>query len=217
MGRMDIWYTSDHHFGHRKLVERGYRDFASVPDMNNALVDHWNEVVGATDTVWVLGDFAMHPLVESLGWGRRLRGHKILVPGNHDGCWLYGESPRRHRLRQQMLYTRLAGFDAIVDHPEPHHIAGERVSISHFPYSADHTPEPRYLEYRPPDNGSWLLHGHLHEMWRQHDKQINVGVDAWDLRPVHIDTLAALINQGPTDRPPLTGGRISAVTTSAST
>ena len=200
---MNIWYTSDLHFGHRKMVERGFRDFPSVPDMNEALVEGWNEVVGCGDTVWVLGDFALHPLLESLPWGQRLHGRKVLVPGNHDGCWIYGETRYRHRLRQQMLYTRLAGFDMIVDHPEPHRIAGERVALSHFPYTADHTSVARHMEHRPTDVGGWLLHGHLHEMWLQHDKQINVGVDAWGLRPVHIDTIAALIEEGPVDRAPV--------------
>lgn len=202
-GHMEIWYTSDLHFGHRKLVERGYRDFPSVPDMNSALVEHWNDEVGINDTVWVLGDFAMHPLLESLPWGQRLNGHKILVPGNHDGCWLHSETRREHHLRQQMLYTRLADFDEIVDQPVPHRIAGESVGINHFPYSADHTPVPRYMEHRPVDTGGWLLHGHLHEMWLQYDRQINVGVDAWGLRPVHIDTITALIAAGPADRPPI--------------
>ena len=46
------------------------------------------------------------------------------------------------------------------------------------------------------------LHGHVHERWRQSGRMINVGVDAWDHRPVPEDAVAALIAGGPADRPP---------------
>ena len=41
----------------------------------------------------------------------------------------------------------------------------------------------RYIEHRPDDDGGWLLHGHVHEKWRQNGRQINVGVDAWNFAP----------------------------------
>ena len=84
---MERWYTADLHFGHTKLVERGYRPFGSVEEMNETLIETWNSVVADRDEVWVLGDFAMRPFDESLGCGLRLRGRKILVPGNHDRCF----------------------------------------------------------------------------------------------------------------------------------
>ena len=198
---MERWYTSDTHFGHRKLVERGYRPFATTEDMDETLIDLWNREVSQNDEVWVLGDFAMRPFDESLPCGARLRGRKILVPGNHDECWL-GHKARTpwHLLGRQAQYTRVADFAEIVDYPAPHRIAGEDVALSHFPYSADHTAQVRYPEHRPPDNGGWLAHGHLHEMWRQEGRQINVGVDAWGLRPVHVDEIAELIVAGPSSR-----------------
>ncbi len=61
----------------------------------------------------------------------------------------------------------------------------------------------RYVEQRPVDHGEWLLHGHVHERWRQRGRMINVGVDAWGCRPVNESTLAALIDDGPNDREPL--------------
>ena len=203
---MERWYTADLHFGHAKLVERGYRAFDTVLEMNEALVNAWNSVVDASDEVWVLGDFAMRPFDESLGCGLRLAGRKILVPGNHDRCFtgrFSAKDAMSVRLARQAMYTRGAGFSRIVDDPEPHRVAGVEVGLSHFPYTADHTGEVRYVEHRPPDRGGWLLHGHLHEMWRQHDRQINVGVDAWALRPVHVDEIAAVIAAGPADRVPL--------------
>ena len=202
---MNRWYTSDNHFGHNKLVDSGYRPFESVQQMNDAMIGAWNSLVDPEDEVWVLGDLAMRPHDLSLEAAAQLHGRKILVPGNHDECW---RGKRENFLAykaigRQALYTRLAGFAAIVDRPRPHMIAGEAVELSHFPYEADHTSKPRYPEHRPVDAGGWLLHGHIHDMWRQHDKQINVGVDAWAMRPVHVDEIAELIAAGPADRAPL--------------
>ena len=202
---MDRWYTSDTHFGHKNLVAKGHRGFPSLPEMHECLIAGWNERVRPNDEIWILGDFALRPFEESLTVGQALQGRKILVPGNHDGCWI----PKLERynpwkvLGIQSLYTHLANIRDIVDQPSSHNIAGEDVALSHFPYTADHTSVPRYMEHRPPDNGGWLLHGHVHDLWMQHDKQINVGVDAWCWRPVHVDEIAALIAEGPADRAPM--------------
>lgn len=51
----------------------------------------------------------------------------------------------------------------------------------------------RYPEYRLRDTGKPLLHGHVHDAWRVHGRQINVGLDQWDLRPVSLDTLVVLV------------------------
>ena len=203
---MDRWYTSDLHFGHVNLIKKGHRPYASLDEMHDVLIEGWNSVVSPGDEVWVLGDYALRPYEESLAFTPLLNGTKVLVPGNHDGCWAGKFTARDHPLRAiaiQSLYTRIAGFSAIEDNPQPHLIAGERVALSHFPYEADHTDVVRFPEWRPIDYGGWLLHGHLHEMWRQHGRQINVGVDAWGMRPVHIETIAEMIKGGPADRGPL--------------
>ena len=82
-------------------------------------------------------------------------------------------------------------------------VGGHDVLACHFPYRGDSQGLDRYPQARPPDTGGWLLHGHVHELWRQHQRMINVGCDAWDCRPVDEATLAALIEAGPGDLPPL--------------
>ena len=208
---MERWYTSDLHFGHRKAIQ--FRPFDSVEEMDEALVALWNEVVAPDDEVWILGDLAMYPHDESLTMAARLHGHKILVPGNHDECWPGKQITRPtealsrkslNRLTaQQAMYKWLGGIAEVAYDPIPHTIAGHDVALSHFPYTADHTGEIRYPAWRPPNTGGWLLHGHLHEMWRQHDREINVGVDAWALRPVHVSVIEAMIHAGPQDLSPL--------------
>ena len=40
----------------------------------------------------------------------------------------------------------------------------------------------------------WLLHGHVHERWRQQGRMVNVGVDVWDLAPVPEEVIAQLMD-----------------------
>ncbi|MGH9119071.1 MAG: hypothetical protein ACRD0A_14670 [Acidimicrobiales bacterium] len=55
------------------------------------------------------------------------------------------------------------------------------------------------MDSPPEDRGRWLLHGHVHERWLQRGRMINVGVDAWDYRPVAEEQIASVIAAGPSD------------------
>ena len=191
---MTRWWSSDHHFGHENIIRYCGRPFADADAMNRAMVDRWNDVVAEGDEVWILGDLVMGRLTENLSahvW--RLKGRKILVPGNHDACW---QGQKRGR-RQVTPYHDLGGVSRIVDDPAPAALAGESVRINHFPYRLDTRYDLKFMQYRPEDDGSWLLHGHIHEKWRQNGRQINVGVDAWDFAPVSDEQVSAMIQAGP--------------------
>ena len=192
------WYTSDLHFGHRRILDLG-RSFADVDEMHAEIVDRWNAVVGEDDEVWVLGDLMLGPTSDlPERCLSQMRGVKVLVPGNHDQCWL-GHGHAQTRSSRKHLYRVLVGggFSRIEDCPRPHLIAGEEVGLCHFPYDGDHTAQVRYPEWRPEDNGGWLLHGHVHDLWRQNGRQINVGCDAWDFTPISERHVAEMITAGP--------------------
>jgi len=54
-----VFFTSDTHFGHGGALGLYRRPFASVPAMNEAMIERWNETVGPQDEIWHLGDFAI--------------------------------------------------------------------------------------------------------------------------------------------------------------
>lgn len=201
---MTTWFTSDLHFGHARLLElsagRG-RAFVSVEEMNETLVDNWNSVVGGEDVVWVLGDFDMHGKDASLALVSRLNGTKVLVSGNHDACW----AGMRGGWKQRSRYLE-AGFAAVMDFavtklpPLGPEASATRVLLSHFPYAGDSHDEDRYEQFRLRDEGVPLLHGHVHEAFRERRTAngtwgINVGVDHWDYRPVSAETLARHLDE----------------------
>lgn len=185
------WFTSDLHFGHKNIVRYCGRPFGDVDHMNLALSQAWWELIAPDDHVWVLGDVAMGVIAETLPLVERLPGHKHLIAGNHDRCWTgHGERSRDWLGRYEAVGFESIASAATID------LAGVEVLLSHFPYRGDSGPTERYLEHRPIDDGRWLLHGHVHDVWRQDGRQINVGVDAWDQRPVSEQEIAALIAAG---------------------
>lgn len=86
---MNIFFTSDTHFGHANILT--FRDtagsvirpFSSVEEMDEMIIERWNEVVRAGDRVYHLGDvsFDRRGLPQIMA---RLRGSKRLMLGNHD-------------------------------------------------------------------------------------------------------------------------------------
>ncbi|HET8930916.1 MAG TPA: hypothetical protein VFN21_09690 [Acidimicrobiales bacterium] len=185
------YFTADLHFGHENIIRYCKRPFASVAEMDAALVAKWNEVVSADDDVWVLGDVAMGAIDEGLAKVGLLAGHKVLVTGNHDRCW--AGSTRRHDEWMQRYHD--AGFAEILQGTVETTIGGHTVLAAHFPYEGDSHDEDRFTRWRPVDDGAWLVHGHVHTKWQVKGRQINVGVDVWDHAPVSEATLAELIGE----------------------
>ena len=195
-----IHFTSDNHFWHKNVIRLCNRPFAHLHDMHEHMIEEWNKRVRKpTDKIYVLGDFSFangtmtRPILD------RLNGHKILVLGNHD----------RHA--KHMLDM---GFQEV---HENHYIEignKQRIFLSHFPFhpmtSYSNTEgviattypwekvDTRYMHKRIVDDGKmWLLHGHVHTAFKQSGRQINVGVDQWDFKPVPHEKILQMIEAGP--------------------
>lgn len=191
----NLYFTSDLHLGHARVAAlRGFVDGAGEADTaahDQAILDNWRNVVGKADTVWVLGDLATassrQRLAVILAQIDELPGTKHLITGNHDPV-----SPvHRDAHRWQPVFSQTF---ASVQPFARRRIAGHDALLSHFPYAGDHTGTDRYTQYRLPDEGRWLLHGHTHSPDRiSGRRQIHVGLDAWGLRPVSLATIEAII------------------------
>ena len=80
----NIWFTSDLHFSHKQEFLWGPRGFKDQWEMNEALIERWNKIVGYNDTVYNLGDIALSDLPSAIKCIRRLNGHQFWLLGNHD-------------------------------------------------------------------------------------------------------------------------------------
>jgi len=81
---MRTFFIADPHFGHRAIIEYENRPFESVEEMDQALIDNWNSVVGKQDKIYLLGDLSFHNDDITTKIIKRLKGIKYLVLGNHD-------------------------------------------------------------------------------------------------------------------------------------
>lgn len=187
---MEIWLTADTHYSHANVIRYCGRPYDTVEAMDEALETLHNELVKPGDQVWMLGDIVMGKRDQTLSVIARLHGDKHLISGNHDHTFA-GNKRQAAGIAQ---YTT-AGFASIAD-TGVLDVAGRTVGLHHFPYAGDSHDTDRYAEFRPADRGGWLLHGHVHDAWRQRGRMVNVGVDAWAMRPVHLDEVRALIDAG---------------------
>lgn len=194
-----IWYTADLHLGHARICELAGRPFDSVDEMNRSIIDTINWYVKPGDMLICLGDAAMGRMVDSIELMRQIEAFVILVPGNHDRTWP-GYPQKPERLEQWRRDYAEAGWQTALP-PFGRVLDGRIVNCSHFPYrgQGDHTDEDRYDEWRLEDDGRWLLHGHVHELWQQNGRMINVGIDAWGGIPVPESMLIDMIQAGPSD------------------
>lgn len=191
-----IWFTSDTHFSHERIITLCNRPFRDAQHMNEMLIKNWNDVVSPDDTVFHLGDVALGTFSESILNVGRLNGFKILVDGNHDRLSVEKASRReRFEPMYREVFQEIAGVSAsvILD-------IGEIASMSHYPYEGDHTEKDRHGELRLVDYGHTLLHGHTHSTEKVSRSKrgtlmIHVGVDAWDYRPVSMDEVCELVQR----------------------
>lgn len=81
-----IWLTADWHLGHENIIKYCNRPFHGAGEMNSALLANALEVVGDTDTLYVLGDFAYAPdTFRAYAAALESACTVFWVKGNHDG------------------------------------------------------------------------------------------------------------------------------------
>lgn len=193
---MTTYLTSDFHIGHGFVS--GLRGFKSVEEHDKAIQDAFN-VVFPDDIVWILGDIC----VSASGWMRALEllkkqpGRKRLIAGNHDPV------ANHHREAWKFYRQGMEVFESIQEYGRIK-IGGGYALMSHYPYSgtgSDHEgEEERYSQYRLPDLGMTLFHGHTHGKERVHysDRgtlEVHVGMDAWGMQLVPFHDLEKLLRE----------------------
>jgi calcineurin-like phosphoesterase family protein len=153
-----LFFTSDHHFGHGGARGLFRRPFSSVAEMDAAMVERWNQVVDPRDQVWHLGDFAVRQSAERVAQLlAALTGEKHLITGNNDGA----------------ATTGAPGWTSIQAYAELE-VEGNQLVLCHYPLRSWHRIA----------RGALDLHGHSHGRLAPLPRQVDVGVDCWDFRPI---------------------------------
>ena len=159
---MAVFFTSDTHFSDHRVLNIHRRPFATLAEMDGALIAEWNRVVGDDDEVWHLGDFARSAqrANELLA---ALRGRKHLLQGNNDSS----------------AVTALA-WSSVHQYAEIT-LDGTALVLCHYPFRS----------WNGQHRGALNLRGHSHGRLKPLPRQFDVGVDARNYRPVTLAELTA--------------------------
>lgn len=192
---MTIWFSSDSHFKHANVIKYNNRPFKYVEEMNETLVNNWNSVVKPEDTIYYLGDFSLgFQAVEQFSF--RLNGRRYLVPGNHDCLHSYNKLQKKAEKRGEPDYWKQKykdhGWILLPEQSKLDILGVGEVVLCHHPYPTFEG--DKYANWRPKNEGKYLLHGHTHSKEKIKNNMIHVGVDAWNYFPISSNQIMELIN-----------------------
>lgn len=176
-----IWFTSDLHFNHEAVLRMCKRPYASVLEMNRALIDNINLKVRPNDKLYILGDVAHKGTVEAANAliAEIACRNIILVEGNHDRKYDEGHFADVHKLTE--IHVGVGGQN-------------HSITLCHFPM----------MSWYKSNHGSLHLHGHIHSRGDEYNREMresgirryDVGVDANNYEPVSLEIILEYIVTG---------------------
>lgn len=168
-----IYVISDLHFGHGNITKHTNRPFESVEKMDEIMINNWNNIVTNKDFVYILGDISFYKPKINNELLKKLKGHKILVKGNHDDFV-------KHSTFDKTI------FDEIVEYKEIKY-QNRFFIMSHYPI----------LCWNCKHYGSIHLYGHVHNLELkelENTNSYNVGVDVNEFKPVLLDDIMRILD-----------------------
>jgi calcineurin-like phosphoesterase family protein len=169
----NIFFVSDHHFGHEKTCTTfkrsdgsPLRPFSNAEEMNEALIERHNKVVKDQDKIYMLGDVVINK--KFLHLVTRLKGRKRLIRGNHDTMPL-------------QMYIDV-GFEEVY---------GVR-DLSKYGLILSHVPlHPKSIQERWDAN----VHGHLHANVIDDPRYLNVSLEQTNYTPLSLEEVRERIKK----------------------
>lgn len=157
---MARYWIADLHLGHEKIAK--IRGFKSYQEHDDHILRQLDKLTTG-DMLWVLGDISSgNPRHEEYALSNlkeTVKSQMHLIAGNHDGV----SSIHRQGYKKQREWLEV--FDSVQQFGRIK-VAGRPVMMSHYPYARSGDGpgrgEARYNEYRLPDAGFPLIHGHTH-------------------------------------------------------
>lgn len=212
-----IWITSDAHYNHKNICrgvsswsnkEDTTRDFKTLGEMNNAIVDSINKYVQQDDELYFLGDWSFGGIESIYNFYKRLVCRNIhFIPGNHDnhikndkvipnckwghhydGFEEWFPTKDEPTMEDDPVHAKQL-FDYL---PELTTITYEKqlIVLCHYPID----------EWEEMKQGSIMLHGHCHGTINKCEintkyRRMDVGMDWKEFRPYSIDEIVKLMNK----------------------
>jgi calcineurin-like phosphoesterase family protein len=184
-----IWFTSDQHFGHENIIKFCHRPYDTVCDMDEDLIDCWNQSIAPHEKVYHLGDFTLGTEAHARSYFRRLNGDiRILgTAWHHDSRWLpiwnLLDAGPHAKVGTSSFFSGSSLKVKIL--PPLHVLEFHELGTGKYPLAITLCHYPLAVWDRS-HYGAWCLHGHEHQRHRSKlDGYIfNVGVDVNNYAPV---------------------------------
>lgn len=206
----NTWFTSDTHYGHKNIVRgtsewenkensQRVRDFNTMEEHNDTLVNNFNNLIKPDDTLYHLGDWSFGGHENIKKFRERLNCKNIhLIFGNHD----------QHIEPINSVYREL--FSSVQHYKEasfkiPSVQAGKygktQIIMSHYAMRV----------WNNSHHGSIMLYGHSHgtldemtpnianptwigdKYFIKNYRTMDVGVDTNNLYPYHLDEIISIM------------------------
>lgn len=163
----NLFFTADWHFGHRNIIRLSARPFKNIDEHDNAIIRNINNVVSNEDTLYILGDLGCYKDINKLReMVSKINGKKYVILGNHDSMY-------------NLIQIKREGLIEEVKESKTIQYGRHRIFLSHYP----HREWPGY--YRQ----ALHFYGHVHNNLKDFELSTDVGVDAWNYKPVRVEEL----------------------------
>ena len=180
-----VWFTSDSHYGHKNICkgvtswdlkdhggDMSVRDFNTIEEMNNTLVEGINRHVKEDDYLIHLGDWSFGGIDNIWEFRKRINCKNIIeILGNHDHHIVnnkelinWSNESDRKQYAQQCFESVHGYLELVVSSPSK----GKRTyNLMHFPLSV----------WNKAHHNRIMLHWHTHGSFQHEGRSLDVGVD----------------------------------------
>ncbi len=189
---MNIWFTSDTHFGHTNITgpkisnwSSGYRNFDSVYEMNMSLIEGINKYVKEDDILYHLGDWSFGGVQNILQFRNYIVCKNIhLILGNHDQHIIDKEI-----IHQDISFNPIELFTSVQD-VLTLDIGKTKLFLSHYSHRV----------WLGSHKGVIHLYGHSHGSIPDFGRSMDVGVDVafkkfGEYRPFNIGDITNIMSK----------------------
>lgn len=145
------YYIADLHFFHAAMnTKMDRRGFENVEQMNQYMLDKWNQKVRKNDEVIILGDLSWGKAEETNELLDELNGRLYLIQGNHDRFM-------KNKDFNASRFGWIKPYEELQDNKR-------KVILCHYPIMCYNG------QYRIDENGNpkvYMLYGHVHDTYDQ--------------------------------------------------
>lgn len=182
LNHQNIWFASDYHFLHANVIKYDNRPFEDVLEMNEVLIDNWNELVDDKDIVFYLGDLSFERNGnETKNIVDQLKGKIHYILGNHDD---------EKKIAKLNRFETISDYVNLLVDDEDNPRKKQGIIMMHYPI----------LSWDKAHHGDWHLHGHCHQSLANkkieyyNRKVLDVGCNGWDYKPVSYNEIKSVMN-----------------------